>query len=105
MSRHITYNKTHEIALGIDRPLNHVFASVFDQDTQEASEGFDPFSWFEPSEAGIDQAIQAVEEFTKHKLPDTMRVALIEDLISMQNGNSVNRVETHGVVNNHAFAT
>ena len=82
MSRHSTKTQKHEIVLGVDRPLNHVFASVFNQ-KGEPARGFDPFSWFSPDEAGVDQAIATVEKFTQCKLPTSIKAALVADLDTM----------------------
>jgi hypothetical protein len=95
MSRHTTNTSKFEIVLGVDRPLNHVFASVFDRKGEDAK-GFDPFSWFAPTSAGVEDAIKAVEGFTKSKLPESIREALLADLMAMQEGQSINYSKTHG---------
>lgn len=94
MSRHSTKTKKHEIVLGVDCPLNHVFASVFNN-KGEPARGFDPFSWFCPSEEGIDQAIAAVEQFAKCALPASMKEALMADLSAMFNGENINYGKNH----------
>lgn len=97
MSRHSTKTQKHEIVLGVDRPLNHVFASVFNNKGEQAK-GFDPFSWFSPDEVGVKQAIEAVEKFTKCTLPTSMKDALIADLDALRQGENINYAKNHGVV-------
>lgn len=97
MSRHSTKTKKHEIVLGVDRPLNHVFASVFNNKGGSVR-GFDPCSWFCPNEDGIDQAIAAVEQFTKCKLPTSMKESLMADLSAMSNGENINYDKNHDMV-------
>jgi hypothetical protein len=94
MSRHSTKTQKHDIVLGVDRPLNHVFASVFNQ-KGEAARGFDPFSWFSPDEDGVNQAIATVEKFTKCKLPASMKDALVADLDTMRQGGDINYAKAH----------
>lgn len=95
MSRHIVTTSENEIVVGVDRPLNHVFASVFDvkgKNAGEVSKGFNPFSWFEPTPKGVDAAIKAVEDFSSKKMPENMKQALLDDLDSMVRGENLNRV-------------
>ena len=94
MSRHSTKTQKHEIVLGVDRPLNHVFASVFNK-KGESARGFDPFSWFSSDEDGVNQAIATVEKFAKCKLPGSMRDALLADLTTMRNGGNINYAKHH----------
>ena len=94
MSRHSTKTNKHEIVLGVDRPLNHVFASVFNKKGDPAR-GFDPFSWFSPDEDGVNQAIETVEKFTKCKLPASMKDALVADLNTMRDGGNINHFKHH----------
>jgi len=95
MSRHTTQHNNLEVVLGVDRPLNHVFASIFEDD--EEVDGFDPFSWFKPTPEGVDEAINAVETFVGNnwKVPGTMRQALLDDLTAMRNGQSINNSQVH----------
>ena len=96
MSRHSINNTKHEVVLGVDRPLNHVFASVFNK-KGEPAKGFEPFSWFDPTPEGVQVAIEKVEGFVKFKLPESIKTALLEDLQTMQSGGSVNYSKHHGV--------
>jgi hypothetical protein len=95
MSRHTTQAGNLEVVLGVDRPLNHVFASIF-EDGEEV-EGFDPFSWFQPTPAGVDEAISAVETFVGNnwKVPGELRQALLDDLTAMLFGESINHAKVH----------
>lgn len=77
--------------------MNHVFASVFDK-KGEPSKGFDSFSHFDPTQEGVELAIEKVEEFVKFKLPESIKTALLEDLQTMQSGCSVNYSKYHGAV-------
>lgn len=107
MSRHAVKTSKYEVVIGVDRPLNHVFASILDLDPSEeaddeAVEGFDPFSNYAPSRVGLQTAIHDTEKFMESigdpiKIPATMREALetdLQDLLSF-GGTNINYGKTH----------
>ena len=107
MSRHSVLTEEHEVVIGVDRPLNHVFASIFDRFPAEdaesdSTEGFNPFSNYAPSKVGLQTAIHDVETFLAHrqvdfKVPPTMIESLEADLIDLCNagGKNLNYARTH----------
>ena len=99
MSQHITKTKYYSIQMGVDRPCQEVFAAIFSK-KGDAVFDFDPFSKFEPSLQGVEDAVLAVENYVKKKeptwsVPTSMRDALMEDVGRLARGEDINYGKTH----------
>jgi hypothetical protein len=88
MSVHIILLDKYEVRIGTDRPLKHIYASVFHTKGRYKSEpvaGFDAMSWYSPTMGGFDAAWNDLSEFCKKKgltiePPQELRDRILEEL-------------------------
>lgn len=110
MSQHHVTTSKFKIMLGVDRPLSHVFASIFLNKAPKDAEddnapGFNPFSWYQVSANGITESIEAVSTYIRangepnFNMPVTVARALLNDV----NLHLSDRSATLNFMQNHGF--
>ena len=105
MSQYRYNTATHQIQMGIDRPLQNSFCSIFIKEPAEDAEDdnapdFNPFTWFEPTHAGVDQCVHAVTTYMQKNvdkdvsLPEAMIAACKADCDRLEQGLGINNAQT-----------
>jgi hypothetical protein len=66
--------------MGVDRPLSHVFASIFLNDASDEESdnapGFNPFSFYDVSDDGIQDAVYDVEKYIQENGEPNVKIPL-----------------------------
>lgn len=82
MSKYTFQTEKYNVQLGVDRPLRQVFASVFvNGKAEKAAKNFDPFTWFDVSENGVSEAVDAVTQYIKKN--DSKNFEMPKELVDM----------------------
>lgn len=101
VSSHRLKTKNFTIAVGVDRPLQHVFATVLNKDDKPAR-GFPAFASYPLNRDGVKQATDALEAFVSKSegdwsLPQIVIQGLHDDLEIMNEGGDIGNVHIYDV--------
>jgi len=93
VSSHRLQTKNFNIAVGVDRPLQHVFATVLNRSGKPAG-GFPAFASYPMTREGVKQAADALEAFVRKSegnwsLPQIVIQGLHDDLEIMSEGGDI----------------
>lgn len=93
VSSHRLQTKKFNIAVGVDRPLQHVFATVLNRSGKPAR-GFPAFASYPMNRDGVKQAADALEAFVRKSegnwsLPQIVIQGLHDDLEIMSEGGDI----------------
>lgn len=93
MSSHRLQTKKFLVIIGVDRPLEHVFATILDKSGAPAK-GFRAFAHFPMDQYGVSEAIATVESFVGKSepgwtLPQIVNQGLADDLEILDAGGDI----------------
>jgi hypothetical protein len=99
VSSHRLQTKKFNIAIGVDRPLQHVFATVLNKNGKPA-QGFPAFASYPPNRDGVKQATDALEAFVRKSegdwsLPQITIQGLHDDLEIMNEGGVIGNLHIY----------
>jgi hypothetical protein len=99
VSSHRIQTKKFIIAVGVDRPLQHVFATVLNRSGRPAR-GFPAFASYPLNRDGVKQATDALEAFVRKSegdwsLPQIVIQGLHDDLEIMNEGGDIGNVHIY----------
>jgi len=101
VSSHRLQTKKFNIAIGVDRPLQHVFATVLNKNGKPA-QGFPAFASYPMNRDGVKQATDALEAFVRKSesnwsLPQIVIQGLHDDLEVMHEGGDIGNLHIYDV--------
>ena len=103
MSSHRTQTKKFLVIIGVDRPLEHVFATILVESGAPAK-GFKAFAHFPMDQNGVNEAVATVETFvgkSEHgwTLPQIVKQALADDLEILESGGDIGSLHIYNSPN------
>mgnify|MGYP003436725770 FL=1 len=82
MSKYTFKTAKYNVQVGVDRPLRQVFASIFvNGKAEKAAKNFDPFTWFDVSDNGVTEAVEAVTQYIRKN--DNKNFEMPKELVDM----------------------
>jgi len=101
VSSHRIQTKKFNIAVGVDRPLQHVFATVLSKNGKPAR-GFPAFASYAMNRDGVKQATDELEAFVRESesdwsLPQIVIQGLHDDLEIMNEGGDIGNLHIYDV--------
>jgi len=99
VSSHRLQTKKFSIAIGVDRPLQHVFATVLNKNGKPAR-GFPAFANYPMNRDGVKQATDTLEAFVRKSegdwsLPQIVVQGLHDDLEIMNEGGDIGNLHIY----------
>lgn len=99
VSSHRLQTNKFNIAIGVDRPLQHVFATVLNKSGKPAR-GFPAFANYQMNRDGVKQATDALEAFVRKSegdwsLPQIVVQGLHDDLEIMDEGGDIGNLHIY----------